>query len=83
MNTLFILPLAIQGFEWIIILFVVLILFGAKKIPELMRALGQGLSNFKKGMHEVEADVKDIKEDLKSNQGTEEEKKSETTEIKE
>ena len=48
-----------------------------------MRALGQGLSNFKKGMHEVEADVKDIKEDLKSNQGTEEGKKSETTESKE
>ena len=35
------------GYEWIAILFVVLILFGSKKIPELMRGLGSGIKEFK------------------------------------
>ena len=33
--------------EWILILVVVLLLFGGKKIPELMRGLGQGMKEFK------------------------------------
>ena len=49
MNTLFILPLAIQGWEWIVIALVVLLLFGGKKIPELMRGLGKGVKSFKQG----------------------------------
>ena len=52
MNTLFIMPLAIQGWEWIIIGLVVLLLFGGKKIPELMRGLGSGVKSFKEGMKE-------------------------------
>ncbi|MFZ9760024.1 MAG: twin-arginine translocase TatA/TatE family subunit [Candidatus Kapaibacteriota bacterium] len=35
------------GSEWLIILLVVIILFGAKKIPELMRGLGSGIREFK------------------------------------
>ena len=34
------------GFEWIVILFVVLMLFGGKKIPELMKGLGKGIREF-------------------------------------
>lgn len=69
MTTLHFLPLAIQGWEWIIIALVILLLFGGKKIPELMRGLGKGVKSFKQGMKEVEDDVKDIKKDLDSDAG--------------
>ncbi len=36
------------GKEWILIVLVVLLLFGGKKIPELMKGLGSGLNEFKK-----------------------------------
>ena len=42
------------GMEWIIIAFVVLLLFGGKKIPELAKGLGTGIKNFKKAMNEDE-----------------------------
>ena len=69
MNILFVMPLAIQGWEWIIIALVVLLLFGGKKIPELMRGLGKGVKSFKQGMKEVEEEVKEIKKDIEN--GTE------------
>ena len=37
------------GMEWVLIAIVVLLLFGGKKIPELMKGLGKGISEFKKG----------------------------------
>lgn len=52
--------------EIVIIALVVLLLFGGKKIPELMRGLGKGVKNFKEGMKEVENDVNDIKKDIES-----------------
>lgn len=36
------------GFEWVIIIVVILLLFGGKKIPQLMRGLGQGWVEFRK-----------------------------------
>ncbi len=46
--------------EILIILFLILLLFGAKKLPELARAIGRSLSEFKKGRTEgVEKDEKD------------------------
>lgn len=66
MSTLFIMPLAIQGWEWIIIALVVLLLFGGKKIPELMRGLGKGVKSFKQGMKEVEGEMNEIKKDIDS-----------------
>ena len=36
------------GLEWILIILVVVLLFGGKKIPELMRGLGEGMKEFKK-----------------------------------
>ena len=45
--SLFTLPLAISGPQIILIVFVVLLLFGGKKIPELMRGLGSGIKEFK------------------------------------
>ena len=46
--------------EIIIIALVVLLLFGGKKIPELMRGLGKGVKSFKQGMNEIEKDINDI-----------------------
>lgn len=52
--------------EIVIIALVVLLLFGGKKIPELMRGLGKGVKNFKDGMKEVENDIDDIKKDIEA-----------------
>jgi sec-independent protein translocase protein TatA len=38
---------------------IVLLLFGGKKIPELMKGLGKGVKSFKDGMKEIEDDDKD------------------------
>ena len=43
--------------EIIVILVVVLLLFGAKRIPELARSLGKGINSFKQGMSEVADEV--------------------------
>ena len=44
------------GYEWIIILIVALLLFG-RRLPEVMRSMGQGIRQFKKGLNDVEADI--------------------------
>ena len=44
--------------EIIFIVLIVLLLFGGKKIPELMKGLGKGVKMFKQGMNEVEEEVK-------------------------
>jgi sec-independent protein translocase protein TatA len=44
--------------EIIVIALIVLLLFGGKKIPELMNGLGKGIKSFKNGMKEVEDEVK-------------------------
>ncbi len=44
--------------EIVIILFIVLLLFGAKKLPELAKGLGKSVSEFKKATNEIEAEVK-------------------------
>ena len=41
--------------EIILILLIVLLLFGAKKIPELAKSLGKGVKEFKKGLKEIES----------------------------
>ena len=66
MKTLFVLPLAIMGWEWLAIALVVLLLFGGKKIPELMRGLGKGVKSFKQGMKEVEGEMNEIKKDIET-----------------
>ena len=49
--------------EIIFIVLIVLLLFGGKKIPELMRGLGKGVKSFKEGMNGIEKDVKNEKHD--------------------
>lgn len=66
MTVLSLMPLMIGTWEWVIIALVVLLLFGGKKIPELMKGLGKGVKSFKDGMKGVEDEVNDIKKDVES-----------------
>lgn len=52
--------------EILLIALVVLLLFGGKKIPELMKGLGKGVKSFKQGMNEVEKEIGDIDNDIKN-----------------
>ena len=52
--------------EVALIALVVLLLFGGKKIPELMRGLGKGVKSFKDGMKELEGEVNEIKKDIEA-----------------
>jgi len=47
--------------EAIIILLIVLLIFGGKKIPELMKGMGKGIRNFKEGMNNPGEDEKETK----------------------
>lgn len=54
------------GMEVVLIIFVIILLFGARKLPELARSLGKSLSEFKKGQREgsiSETNSKIIEED--------------------
>lgn len=57
--------------EIILIVLVVLLLFGGKKIPELMRGLGRGVKSFKEGMNGVD-ESRDSKEDTVANKTNDE-----------
>ena len=52
--------------EIILIVLVILLIFGGKKIPELMRGLGKGVKSFKQGMKEVEGEMDEIKKDIEA-----------------
>lgn len=65
-------PLFIGTTELILIVTLALLLFGGKKLPELMKGLGQGMQSFKKGMNEPLPE-----EAQKKNKNSESEKDSE------
>ena len=55
-----------QGSEMLVIAVVVLILFGARKIPEFMKGIGKGVKSFKDGLKDVQDDISsDVKNDSK------------------
>ena len=60
MTTLFIGGIGMQ--EVLLIALVVLLFFGGKKRPELMKGLGKGVRSFKEGMNDIEKDNKDTKD---------------------
>ncbi len=43
--------------EILIIVFIIVLLFGAKKIPDLAKGLGKGMKEFKKGMKDIDDDI--------------------------
>ena len=52
------------GWEILLILLVLLIFFGAKKIPELARGLGRGIREFKDATKEIKSEIEDgVKDD--------------------
>ena len=58
-------PLLIGGIgmqEMLLIALVVLLFFGGKKIPELMKGIGKGVRSFKEGMNHAEKELEEIKE---------------------
>lgn len=57
-------PLFIGTWEIIAIVAVIILLFGGRKIPELMQGIGKGVKSFKKGMNEVEEEMNEIKKDI-------------------
>ena len=54
--------------EILVILFIVLLLFGAKRLPELARGLGQGMREFKKATNDIQEEIKSAT-DLESGDG--------------
>jgi sec-independent protein translocase protein TatA len=54
--------------EIILIVLVVLLLFGGKKIPELMRGVGKGVKSFKDGIQGMDEEFKDISKDKPSSE---------------
>lgn len=57
------------GSEWLIILLIFVLLFGAKKLPELSRSLGQSISSFKKGVREAHEEPEEAETTEKSETG--------------
>ena len=52
-------PLVFGTWEIVLIVLVIVLLFGGKKIPELMKGVGKGVKSFKEGMNEVEKEMKE------------------------
>jgi sec-independent protein translocase protein TatA len=61
------------GMEWVVIIFAILLLFGGRKIPELMKGLGSGIREFNKAKNDVTEQLRE---------GMNEKPKSEKTEDK-
>ncbi len=53
--------------EIIVIALIVLLLFGGKKIPELMKGIGKGIRSFKEGVNNIERDIENTDQDTKPN----------------
>lgn len=64
MNSLLLFISMPGGAEWFVILLVALLLFG-KRLPEVARSMGKSVTEFKKGLHNFEDNVKGIEEDVK------------------
>ena len=76
------------GPELIIVLFVLVLLFGANKIPKLARSTGQAMGEFRKGRQQVEEELEDISgepvgsENTESTVAADEESETETADEK-
>ncbi len=57
------------GYELILIAFVILLLFGGKKLPELMRGLGKGIREFNNAKASLESEVKESMKEPKADKG--------------
>lgn len=55
---------SIGATEWIIIAIVFLVFFGAKRIPDFAKGLGQGLKEFRKASHDIKKEIEDSSRDI-------------------
>ena len=75
------------GGEWIIIVIAILLLFGGKKIPELMRGIGKGMREFKDAKENVKSEIelgmteKDKDEEIKKLRQQMEQQKMQQTQV--
>ena len=58
LNSIFLLSMP-GGSEWILIIIVVLLMFGGKKIPELMRGVGRGMREFNDAKNNVKSEIEE------------------------
>ncbi|MDD2960996.1 MAG: twin-arginine translocase TatA/TatE family subunit [Muribaculaceae bacterium] len=63
--------------EIVLIALVVLLLFGGRKIPELMRGIGKGVRGFKQGLNEIQDEISNPVEDKKDDKDKKEDKTAE------
>lgn len=73
----------IGGPELLIILVIILLLFGAKRLPELARGLGKSMKEFKNATQEVQDDFRDAMDSVDTNKSGEEKPKSASGEAEE
>ena len=74
-------PLMLGAWEIVTIVFAVVLLFGGKKIPELMRGVGKGIKGFKEGLNGIEEEINNTgtsKSDNKKVSTSDKEVKSDT-----
>ena len=64
------------GWEMVVIALVILLLFGAKKLPELARGLGQGIKEFKGAVNGAKDELKDAQDAMESEGNTEDKETS-------
>ena len=64
MTNLLLLGFLPSGSEWVIIALLILLLFGGKKIPELMKGLGKGVKSFKDGVNEAKEEINNAQDDI-------------------
>jgi len=57
------------GWEWIVIVLIVLLLFGGKKLPELARSVGKSIVEFKRGMKGAEEEPEEQQSASSGNEG--------------
>ena len=67
------------GFELVIIVLVILLLFGSKRIPELARGLGQGIQEFRKASDDIKREIDKGKEDIDQSTRYSEKEKTENS----
>ena len=54
------------GFEWLIIILVIILLFGARRIPEMARGIGKGISEFRRATEEGKEELEEKQKESNS-----------------
>ncbi len=69
------------GQEWIVILLIILLLFGASKLPEVARSLGRSVGEFKKAQKEAEMELREFERQLREGRYSQSEKREKLEKI--